>query len=477
MDRTTLALLPSEGRDALASDQSETSERVSGTNVTNQQIDPAVKQEASVGESAPVLSMLDNGHPLNAVQSYTESCLAKLSEPQTRSVYGVASDPVMSEPGVTPADKSLCVYETREHQTPDKHTSETSQDTDLKGFEAGTAAPEINKAPSASANSDSKPCVEEALNFVEEDTEPTHARNSKIPTKYRQLGEAYSSPLQRTIPQESESSNEGISLVPCGDAHFSEPQEPQGSPEDTLDNLNNHIGVIEAKCVPEVELNAIFHLADSCSQSTVFIRANRAEAPDGNKTDDICTFALSVQSNDENAEAFPDPQISNPLEDCVFADAKLNEQLNNAEKPITATEPGTNDESKVCGSSLELDVLLKETLDAELNGSHSVAMVQTHKSSASSRVEISEQKSVLPCEFQEFLRSLGTPVYPNPSLRNRGRFLFNSKCQSHSYSIYLRVYRVNSDVLLVTQVDFLTRGMFQTSIKNKKMIPAGNGMR
>lgn len=409
MDRTALALLPSEGLDVLAPDQSETSERVSGTDVTNLQIDPAVKQEASVGESAPVLDMLDNGHPSNAVQSYTESCLAELSEPQTRSVYGVASDLVMSEPRVTPAEKSLCVYETRESQTPDKHTSETSQDTDLKGVERQTAAPEINKAPSASPNSDSQPSGEEPVTFVEEDTEATHA-HYKSPTKHAQLSVACSSPQQLIIPQESDSCAASIS-----DTRFSE---IQGSPDgrDTVDDIKKHIEDTKAKCIPETELNAISHPADSSSQSTVFITANSAEAQDGNKPDDICTSALSAQSNEQNAEASPDPQISNPQEDSAFTNAKLSDHPNNTETQITRIEKGGDDESKSYGSSLELDVPLKKTSD----GSQTAAMPQNKKPS---RVFISEQKSVLPSGFQDLLRSLGAPVFPKSALRNRGRLL------------------------------------------------------
>ncbi|XP_047013222.1 uncharacterized protein LOC108268961 isoform X1 [Ictalurus punctatus] len=416
MDRTTLALPPTEGLVGLAPDQSETSERVSGTDVTNQQIDPAVKQEASVSESAPVLGLFDNGHPSNALQSYTESCLAKLSEPQTRSVYGVASDPVMSEPRVTPGEKSLCVYERREHQTPDIHTSETSQDINLKGVEPQTPAPEKNQAPSASPNSDS---------VVEEDTEPPHAHN-KSPTKYGQLGVPYLNPQQRFIPHESDSSREGFSLVPhaasISDTPFSELQELQVSP-DQQEDINNHIRVTKAKCIPEVELNAISHPAESSSQSTVFIAANIAEAQDGNKTDDICTSALSAQSSEQNVEASPYPQMSHPQENSVFPDTKLSEQSNNKEKQMTGIEPGYSDESKSYGSSLELDVPLKETLDAKLNGSRSAALRQTNKSSAPSKIFISEQKSVLPSGFQDLLRSLRTPVFPKSTLRNRGGLL------------------------------------------------------
>ncbi|KAK3535618.1 hypothetical protein QTP70_017811, partial [Hemibagrus guttatus] len=405
MDRTTLALLPSEGLDALAPDQSETSERVGGTDVTNQQIDPAVKQEASVSESAP-------GYPSDTVQSYTEICLAKLSEPQTRSVYGVASDPVTAEPRVTLAEKSLCVYERRELQTPDKDTSETSQDVDIKEVKPQIVAPEISKVPSP--NNGSKPCVDEAAIFVEDNKEPGPA-NNKSPTNYGQLGLANSSPQKRINPQQPDFSHEEVSLVltSISDTSLSE---LEGSP-DILEDTDNRIVVTKAKCIPEAKSNAVSYSAESSSQSTVFITANRAEAQDGNKTDDICTSALSVRSNEQNAEACPDPQISNPQEDSVFTDMKISEQPNNAEMHIIGTEPEYNGTSKSYGSSLKLDVPLKETMDAQLNGSQSAATAQANKPS---RAFVSEQKSVLPSGFQDLLRSLSIPVFPKSTLKKRG---------------------------------------------------------
>lgn len=414
MDRTTLALQSSEGLDALAPDQSETRERVGGTDVTNQQIDPAVKQEASVRESVPVL---DNGHPSNTVQSYTESRLAKLSEPQTRSVYGVVSDPVMSEPRVTPAEKILCVYETQEHQTPDKHTSETPRYVYLKGVvEPRTVAPEINTAPSASLNSE--PRVEEPVTIVEEDSEPAHAQR-------RRLGVACSP--QRILPQDSDSSHEGACLVSGFDTPLSELQELRGSPEKTLEDTNNCIAVTEEKCIPEAELNAISRPADSSSQSSVLIRANIAEAQERNQTDRICTSALSRQSSDT--------QISILKVDSVFADTKQNDQPDYIEKQIPGVETGSSDASETNGSSLLLDVPLKETLGAELNGSLSTTMVLKNKSSTPSRAFISEQKSMLPSGLQDLLRSPRTPVYSVAALRNRGKS-FNSKW-SHSGSVHL----------------------------------------
>lgn len=421
MDRTTLAFLPLEGLGALAPDQSEASKRVSGTDVTNQQIDSAVKQDASVSESTPVLSMLDNSHLSNAVQSYSESCLTRLSEPQTRSVYGVANDPVMSEPWVTPAEKSLCVYETQERQTPDKHTSKTAQDIDLKGTGPQTAAPEINKSPSASPNSDTRLHVEEPVSFVKEDTEPTSAPK-RSPTKFRQFGVAYLSPQQQLITQKSDFSHEGVPLVPfatsISDTPFKEPCDHQ----DTSEDINSHVEVTKAKCISEAnDLNAISFSADSSSQSTVCIMANTAEAQDEKH---IWTSALSEQSNEQNAEMLPNFQITNHQDVSVFTDAQLSRQPYNAEKQITGLDTGYNDESKKYDATLKLDVALKETLDAQCIGSESTAVAQENKSSAPPRVFISEQKSVLPSGFRDFLRSLCTPVCPKSTPRTQGRLLF-----------------------------------------------------
>lgn len=416
MDRTTLVFLPLEGLGALAPDQSETSKRVSGTDVTNQQIDSAVKQDASVSESTPVLSMLDNGHLSNAVQSYSESCLTRLSEPQTRSVYGVASDPVKSEPWVTPAEKSLCVYETQERQTPDKHTSKTAQDIDLKGTGPQTAAPEINKAPSASPNSDTK---EEPVSFVKEDTEPTHAPK-RSPTKFRQFGVACLSPQQQLITQKSDFSHEGVPLVPFAATPFKELCDQQ----DTSEDINSHFEVTKAKCISEAnELNAISisFSADSSSKRTACIMANTAEAQDEKH---IWTSALSAQSNEQNAEMFPNFQITNHQDVSVFTDTQLNKQPNNAGKQKTGIDTGYNDESKKYNATLKLDVPLKETPDAQFIGSESAAIAQENKSSAPPRVFISEQKSVLPSGFQDFLRSLCTPVCPKSTLRTQGRLSF-----------------------------------------------------
>ncbi|TSQ92652.1 Coiled-coil domain-containing protein 73 [Bagarius yarrelli] len=400
MDRTTLVLPPSEGLDNLAPDHTKTSTDIGGLNVTNQQIDSAVNQDASVSESAPVLSecSVDNGNPTDAVQSYTDICLTKLSEPQTRSVYGVASDPVMSETKVTPAEKSLCVYETPEHQTPVKLTSKVFN---FKVAEPQITAPEINEALCVLPNGNSKSCVEENVTFVEENTEPRDAPDKSL-TKYGQLGEVYLGPQQQIIAQESDT----FSAALISQTSFCELQ----SRPDTLEEMDNHVRATKAEPVPVTESIALFSSAESSSQSLVFIKAKIADSQGENKTDNICTFAVSAQTNKQKAEASPNSHISNPHEDSEFTEI----MPNNAQKQMSI-EPDYNGKSKKWESSLGLDMPLKAT-----SSSQSAEIVETNNPSETSRVFISEQRSMLPSGFQDLLNSLCTPVCPKSTLKKHG---------------------------------------------------------
>ncbi|MGL6081126.1 MAG: hypothetical protein ACRC4N_01210, partial [Gammaproteobacteria bacterium] len=358
MDRTTLVLPPSEGLDTLAPDHTKTIKNIDGRHVTNQQIDPAVNQDASVSESAPELSAVDNGKPSEAVQSYTDICLTKLSELQTRSVYGVDSDPVMSKPKVTLPEKSLCVSETSEHQIPVKLTF---KDLNFKVAKPQIATPEINKALCVLPNGNSKSCVEEDVIFVAENTEPRDAPDKRL-TKYGKFGvyseKVYSGTQQQTIAQESDTSSADM----ISQTSVRELQ----SRTDTLEDMDNHIRATRA----EPETIALFSSAESSSQSSV-----------GNKIDDICTSAVSVQSNEKNAETSPDPQILNPHKDSEFTKIIPN----NAQKQISI-ETDYNSESTTYESFLGLDVPLKAT-----SCSQSAAIVETNNSSETIRVFISEQ--------------------------------------------------------------------------------------
>ncbi|XP_073688154.1 coiled-coil domain-containing protein 73 [Garra rufa] len=85
----------------------------------------------------------DKGCPSNPVQSDTDSRLAELSGPETRSVYGVDGDPLALEPKDRPLELNLCTSEVTKSQTSDKHMDSPGYATSQSKEDHQTAAPEF----------------------------------------------------------------------------------------------------------------------------------------------------------------------------------------------------------------------------------------------------------------------------------------------------------------------------------------------
>ncbi|KAI4892689.1 hypothetical protein NFI96_016008 [Prochilodus magdalenae] len=425
-DESVLVPSPSQDLNALASNQSERSENISGANVcmANTDPDPTVKQAASVIKSAPVQGTFDSG-PSNVVQSYTDSCLAKLSELETRSVYGVASDPLMSESRDRPEEQSLGVSEMRERQTSDKHTSETSQDTDMKEDEPQTTAPGTNSPHSVLAN-DSELSTEGPMLPEESETNPTPQDKDvfRNELKHKQLDTANSSPPQQITSQPTASPHASLGA--------SVPDPTLRQPDDQLlliqlqenslsmsGNLKHREKVEDKrKTTKEAELNNTASHLSSFSPSTVETNGNLAEVPCGNERED------TVQMLD-SPNASPSQLIPNSQEDVLSNDG-LTKQANYCSdmgKQSDYREPSYLDDGRRFGS-LGQSVSQKETLGTWLKVSQRAAGVfpveSKNNSSTSSRRFISEQKSALPPGFQELLTTLNTTLLSKQNLRNRG---------------------------------------------------------
>lgn len=386
MDRTALVLPPSHSLDALAPDQSDRSENISGVavSVTHHLNDSVVKQETSVIKTA-----CDNGCHLSVVQSYTDSCLASLSEPETRSVYGVATDPLMSESRDKPEEQSLGVSEMREHQTSDKHTSETFQDSDFKEVECRTTAPDTNSPQKVLSNNCES--TEGPIVPVDSETNPTLQNNNQM--KQRQLEEPTSGPPQpiitsshgeKTLHQAASFPDPGLEQ---SNGQSSKPPEKLSRDGSLLhqETIKDKSKNIEANSIPEAELNAI-----------ASITVNLSESPGGNKTEDKCA-STQMMREQENPEASPSPLISNVQEDAASI-ARLTKQgqLYDTEKQIIDNKPSYLDDREKYESSFE------------------------------------PSKSVLPSGFQELLTTLNGPLFSKHKLRNRGRFVVY-KYIGHTY--------------------------------------------
>ncbi|XP_072520384.1 coiled-coil domain-containing protein 73 isoform X1 [Salminus brasiliensis] len=434
-NRTDLVLPPSPGLDALAPDQSERSESISGDDVvvTNLQIGPVVKQEASVIKTAPVRGTFDNGCPLSVVQSYTDSCLDKISESETRSVYGVASDPLMSESRDRPEEQSLGVSEMRERQTSDKHTSETSQDGDLKYDEPRTTAPETNSSQSvlpndSELNADRPTLPEENDEKTNPEVQDKDALKNQIKQEHQDA--AYSSPPQQMIPQLPASQEKVLpqfvsvldTTLRQSNKQFSHLQgdtlSRNGShmQQIALEDVSKNANVTVGKSIPDIELNATASHSNSSSPNTLDITVNSSEDPGGNEVCEKRSAATSAQmpSDQKNADASPSPLISN-LKDASCTDRLItqSDQLNDADKQLT-NRPSYSDDSKGSRLSFDPSTSQKETVDKALTFLRSTPAVPPGES------KNNPSASALPSGFQELLSSLNTHLFSRHKLRNRG---------------------------------------------------------
>ncbi|XP_022539548.2 coiled-coil domain-containing protein 73 isoform X1 [Astyanax mexicanus] len=415
---TILVLPPSQGLGALAADQSES---IGGGDalMTNLQIGPVVKQEASVIKTEPVRGTFDNGRPSSEVQSYTDSCLAKLSELETRSVYGVASDPLMSESRDRPEEQSLGVSEMRERQTSDKHTSETSQDTDFKKDEHWTTAPETNSSQSVLPN-DSEPILPNISETNPAIQDKDTLNNSQIEREHLDAAHSSLQPnsQEKAIPQvvlmpdtTPKKSNDQISHLQGYSSSRNRSQMHQDSLEDTGKNVEG----TEEKSIPETqELNAIASHSYLFCENTMDIIVHSSKDTSANQPESATSAQMS--SDPQNADPVPSSLIPNLPKDALSTEILItqSEHLNDEEK-LFSDRPSHHDDSKRTRSLFDPSTSQQKTANKPLT--YSVTSVPAvlpdenrHKYSDSG----------LPSGFQEFLTSLNCPLFSKQKLKNRG---------------------------------------------------------
>ncbi|XP_062856197.1 myosin-3-like isoform X3 [Trichomycterus rosablanca] len=406
-------------------DQTETSDGISMAEVTNQEIDPTVKHETSVGKGAPVQCISDNVCSSSTLQTYTGSCLAELSESETRSVYGATSELQMPELSDRPEERS-CVLKMLEQETSDKHTCETAQDSNWK---SQTVAPEMNRPPSASPNGESKLCNKEQATFEENNPQITLQDDTyQISIKNKDTSAANSHPQQQIVSEQQDLNEIDVSMSGATSFSATTTRRPEhklsqlqndsksGNPDQhsTLEDINN-IDAIEANPLPEAENNI------SCpNQSSSQCAFNLPGDLTGNKKDDKDTSAQML-TDQQNADTYTGPQILNPQED--LGPSSTDTPAKQPEQP-NETEPSCCDDSKKYRSSSELTASPKETVDTQSGYEKSVPNVKQIERlddfPALTRSPTLEKNSLLPSDFQELLTSLHIPVFPRPRPQNRG---------------------------------------------------------
>ncbi|XP_076878284.1 coiled-coil domain-containing protein 73 isoform X3 [Brachyhypopomus gauderio] len=422
---------------------------------TSQQKDPAVRQEASVGKSVPVCTTFDNDCPSNDVRSYTDGCLAKLSDPETRSVYGVASDPMMSETRAGPEALSLGVSEMLEHKTSDKHTSKASQDIDWKKVEPTITEPETSRLLSVSPE-EGETCAERPAVTEESTTNPVlqdmgpHRQN---PVTHEELDAACLSPLQQSTPQHSDTlhvrvlprsaSVPGAHCRNSADRLLQSPKDPllncgRSIQQQALEDTSSHVGMTEAESVVGTEPNISAAPPGSFSQSTIAYIPNLADTLIESRTAGNCATVSGQTSSEQHTGVSPCPRGTVPHGSSLPSPTltKPSEHLYDSQKQIPGIEPSYVVDSSIYRASHKLSMNPKETVNAQLKCTKTAADVSSREPKlnflASPNSSALAQKPTPPPGVQEVHEPLYTPLFHKQ--RNKGTTVLSLTSNKSSIS-------------------------------------------
>ncbi|XP_016339238.1 coiled-coil domain-containing protein 73 [Sinocyclocheilus anshuiensis] len=233
--------------------------------------------KTGVSESEPVCNADDKGCPSNPVQSDTDSCLAELSGPETRSVYGVDSDPLALKPKDRPLEQNLCISEVTESQTSDKHIDSqgyaTSQSKEVKDHQ--NAAPEfLHKVSQKESQTTAERLSEDkTANSNPQDTVVIYDKT----TITEEMIDSQPSPCHQTVHEEPETNFDTASATITSDTlheskdQFSPPElicehsqcqvsQVGGSTETSLFNVVNEL---ESKELPLVDQTTLVTAVDT----------------------------------------------------------------------------------------------------------------------------------------------------------------------------------------------------------------------
>ncbi|XP_048015297.1 coiled-coil domain-containing protein 73-like isoform X1 [Megalobrama amblycephala] len=312
-----------------------------------------------VSESEPVCNAVDKGCPSNPAQSDTDSRLAELSGPETRSVYAIDGDPLALEPKDRTLEQNLCISEVTESQTSDKHMDSqgyaTSQSKEFKDHQ--TAIPEFLHSVSQkeSQTSAGRLSEDKTANSNTQDTDITGGLIATQP-----------SPCHKTLCEEPETPYESASATTSLDAHLDESKDQFSPPElicepsqsrvsqadhSTETSLYNVVSEVESKQLP---------LVDQTTSVTAFdtvevISENNDQKDDGT----FLSQPLKAQQT-ELGVSFEEAKITNPDQDPSSpGSTTANVQSDVDQKSISMVDTSNHSENRSYQSSFAWDTFMK----------------------------------------------------------------------------------------------------------------------
>ncbi|XP_077066653.1 coiled-coil domain-containing protein 73 [Siphateles boraxobius] len=288
VDRIVPVLSPS-----VSTDGSDNISRPEDVNLKTNQLSKLCEEtKTGVGESEPVYNTVDKGCPSNPTQSDTDSRLAELSGPETRSVYGVDGDPLALEPKDRPLEQNLCISEVTESQTSDKHMDSQGYATSLsKEYkDHQTAIPEFIHSVSQ------KESQTTAERLSEEKTANSNTQDTVVFYNKTDITEGLiatqPSLCHKTVYEEPETTFDSASTTTSLDTHLDESKDQFSPPEliceplqsrvsqaddSTETSLYNVVSEVESKQLPLVDQTTSVNAVDTVE----VISENNAQKEDG----------------------------------------------------------------------------------------------------------------------------------------------------------------------------------------------------
>lgn len=322
--------------------------------------------KTGVSEREPVCNAVDKRCPSNPAQSDTDSRLAELSGPETRSVYGVDGDPLALEPKDRPLEQNLCISEVTESQTSDKHMDSqgyaTSQSKEFKDHQ--TAIPEFLHSVSQ------KESQTTAERLSEDKTANPNTQVTVVFYDKTDITEgliaAQPSPCHKTVCEEPETTFDSASATTSLDTHLDESKDQFSPPELICEPLQSRVSQVDPSTetslynvvseVESIELPLVDQTTSVTAVDTVeVISENNNQKDDGT----FLSPPLKAQqielgvSSEEGKITNPDQDPSSP------GSTTANDQSDVDQKSVSMVDTSNHSENRSYQSSFAWDTFMK----------------------------------------------------------------------------------------------------------------------
>lgn len=316
--------------------------------------------KTGVSESEPVCNADDKGCPSNPVQSDTDSCLAELSGPETRSVYGVDGDPLALKPKDRTLEQNLCISKVTESQTSDKHMDSqgyaTSQSKEVKDHQ--NATPEFLHKVSQ------KESQTTAERFSEDKTANLNPQDTLVfydkTTITEEIIDAQPSPCHQTVHDEPETNFDTVSAT--SDALLHESKDQFSPPELICEHSQSQVSQVGNST--ETSLYNVFNELES-KELPLVDQTTSVTAVD--------TVEVISENNDQNNDSEPfksqqiemsvsteEAKITNPEQDPSSpGSTTANDQSDVDQKSIPVVDTSNHPGNRRYQSSFAWDTFMK----------------------------------------------------------------------------------------------------------------------